>query len=632
MAWYDAAYTYRRAITVDNTGLATTLSQFQVQISLTSGNFDFTKPLTDGSDLRVTDSDQVTLIPYWVQAYDHVGQTATIWVRVPSIAASSTHTIYLYYGNATPATFTLPPTGQFHRPTTAVHSGLGENMVYDAATSKYYVVYMTTSSPTAIALSSATSPSGPWTDLGNILTVGGSWDSVTVYAPCLFLDSGTWYLYYSGSANTPNADSIGYATASAVTGPYTKYGSNPVITYAGAGWETKRACEPYVYYSSILSKYVCLYMGDSTGGSTPTETVGYATASSPAGPWTKYASNPALPLGSGAAIDGKTVADPWCVEMGGVAYIGYTGSPAVNNQWCLCLAVTTDYVTFTKVGSLYGLGALSTDWDDWNAFRGGPLLVSGTWYLPYTGSTIAAPGSYGWAVASMPATSTAAGYDPWCVLDFFDDFPGSSVNNDSWGHPTYLSGEGGTATVASSILTTSAVSGGIRTEVGRRLVQPGQRIEMRVAHPDFTANNTNIAAEHGLGYDDDSQFARIHDYNTTTWQGQASATGGGGSTVSLTPTADTSYHIHIINWVSDTNVTFQVDGSTAQSLTTNLPNQPLKPWLYDLSISGAETQTVDWVRVRKYAATDPSTSVGSQTSNAASPFPPWPRFQPLLRM
>lgn len=623
MAWYDPGYAYRRTVTVDNTGLATALSQFQVQISLTSGNFDFTKPLTDGSDLRVTDSDQMTLIPYWVQSYDHVAQTATIWVRVPSIAASSTHTIYLYYGNATPATFTLPPTGKFTRPASSVHSGLAENMVYDAATSKYYIVYQSVSS--GINLSSATSPAGPWTDLGTILTVGsgGQWDAGIVYAPCLFLDSGTWYLYYSGAVSTPTDDSIGYATASSITGPYSKSVSNPVIPFSGVAstWNRYRSCEPYVYHSTILGQWVCLYMGDATGTSNPVETVGYATASSPGGPWTNYASNPVIPLTSNAT-DSAITADPWCVEIDGKAYIGYagtheTGSP--TGQAKEHVAITSDFVTFGKLGVVYGIGAMNADFDNWNAFRGGPLLVSGVWYLPYTANTQAAPTSYNWAVASMPAVSTAEGFPPWCVLDFWDDFPGTSLDTDAWRQSTYQAGEGGSATVASSVLTlTASTANTHHTLVGTRDFGVGYVLESRAQHPTFSAGNGNIYNPHGLGYDGDLEMFRFHDNATTDWAiGTFDGTNYVNSTLPVA--ADTSYHTFKTAWKTATTVDFSIDGGTPQTVTWAGSAGGVKPWMQAWpQTGGASTLAVDWVRVRKYAATDPSTSVGSQTTNAGA--------------
>jgi hypothetical protein len=53
---------------------------------------------TDFSDLMFTDSDQVTPIPFWIESYS-TSVSASVWVKVPSIPASSTKTIYMYYGN-----------------------------------------------------------------------------------------------------------------------------------------------------------------------------------------------------------------------------------------------------------------------------------------------------------------------------------------------------------------------------------------------------------------------------------------------------------------------------------------------------------------------------------------------------
>jgi hypothetical protein len=58
---------------------------------------------SDFGDIRFTDSDGVTLLPYWVE--DKVdGNYAKVWVKVPSIPASpSQATIYIYYGNSSAA-------------------------------------------------------------------------------------------------------------------------------------------------------------------------------------------------------------------------------------------------------------------------------------------------------------------------------------------------------------------------------------------------------------------------------------------------------------------------------------------------------------------------------------------------
>ena len=91
---FNPSWTRRRAITIDNTLNTNNLNDYQVNI-----NVDYTPSMkSDFSDLRFTDSDGLTLIPYWVESY--VSQvSAVVWVKVPSIPASSTTTIYMYYGH-----------------------------------------------------------------------------------------------------------------------------------------------------------------------------------------------------------------------------------------------------------------------------------------------------------------------------------------------------------------------------------------------------------------------------------------------------------------------------------------------------------------------------------------------------
>ena len=94
-------WAYRRTIAVSNPSIAE-LTNFQVKIDLSNLTpaFNFANTNSDGSDLRITSDDQVTEIPFWIEEWNAVGNTATIWVKVPSIPTTGT-TIYLYYGNTT---------------------------------------------------------------------------------------------------------------------------------------------------------------------------------------------------------------------------------------------------------------------------------------------------------------------------------------------------------------------------------------------------------------------------------------------------------------------------------------------------------------------------------------------------
>ena len=97
-AWLSG-WGYRRAITISNTGNANTLTGYQVLVTLdTASLISAGKMRSDGGDIRFTDSDGTTLLSYWIESGINTASTK-VWVKVPSIPASSTKTIYLYYGN-----------------------------------------------------------------------------------------------------------------------------------------------------------------------------------------------------------------------------------------------------------------------------------------------------------------------------------------------------------------------------------------------------------------------------------------------------------------------------------------------------------------------------------------------------
>jgi len=60
--WFNPAWAYRNPTTINNPG-GVSLSNFQAHVLLDS-SFDFTKAKSDGSDIRFTASDGITLIPF----------------------------------------------------------------------------------------------------------------------------------------------------------------------------------------------------------------------------------------------------------------------------------------------------------------------------------------------------------------------------------------------------------------------------------------------------------------------------------------------------------------------------------------------------------------------------------------
>ena len=98
-AGWLTGWKYRRAITISNTQNANTLTNYQVLITLDTQSLILAgKMRSDAGDIRFTDSDGATLLSYWIES--GINTTSTnIWVKVPSIPASSTKVIYVYYGN-----------------------------------------------------------------------------------------------------------------------------------------------------------------------------------------------------------------------------------------------------------------------------------------------------------------------------------------------------------------------------------------------------------------------------------------------------------------------------------------------------------------------------------------------------
>lgn len=91
-----AGATYRE-ITIDNTGGAAK-TDWPVQVALTSADFTFADVESDGSNLEFRATDGSTELDYWRQDWDSVGETGTLWVKVPSIGAGATATVRMYYG------------------------------------------------------------------------------------------------------------------------------------------------------------------------------------------------------------------------------------------------------------------------------------------------------------------------------------------------------------------------------------------------------------------------------------------------------------------------------------------------------------------------------------------------------
>lgn len=628
MAWYNLAWPKRKPITIAGSS-AGALTHYSVNISVTYA----AGMLADFTDLRFTDTDGVTPIPYWIESYV-ASTSASVWLCVPAIPADpETATVYMYYGGSNLA-YTLPPTSLATRPATAVGDGLAENMVYDSVGEKYYVV-TTHAVSGPIHLWRADAPTGPWTDLGTILDVGsaGTWDDSIVYAPHLFKDGSTWYLYYSGGPDAGGDDHcIGYATSSSPEGPFTKYASNPVLSNSNAVgyFDRYRACEGYVFKRGE-GDYQLWYMGDAGSGATQVETVGFATAPAATGPWTKQqTTTPAIGLGAAGEFDATTVADPFVYgPLNGLYYVFYTcGNRAAGAlPWNIAVATTSDFVTFRKMGPIYSHGVYD-EWDNFSAFRGAITYdaPSGNYYMPYTG-TDRGNTYWKWGVATMQANPADFRFKADQALAFFDHFPGVSLDASHWAAQTTAQS---IVAVADSVLTLTAtrIDGGIGSLGGRREFWNGYLIVVRAKHT--ASGGGNKATE--VGFSDEYQrmpTARIYGFNSTKFIKGTVQISGANTAADMTESLDANYHDHYIWLKSTSEVDYKLDSGSWQTVVATLPDAGMLPWLMIYDGGASPRLDVDSVLVRKYVEPEPVPSIGTEEtlpspSQMRAPF--WGRF------
>lgn len=280
--------------------------------------------------------------------------------------------------------------------------------------STYYAVYMSWAEiPNRIRLATASSPAGPWTAWGVIHEFSDvAWAPGTadgIYAPEIIEEGGTFYLFYSICNTSTGADGhIGYATASAITGPYTDHGSAVLSPGAGGAWDSLRVCEPSVFVRD--GTWHMAYMGDkATFGLN--EQVGIATASSAAGPWTKAAGNPLVAYGTAGEWDDELIADPFLWWENGYWWMWYSGGGngdgSGTRPWSMGLAYASDPEgAWTKHpdNPVLTNGGAGT-WEEKAAWRGSVFRdTDGSYHVVYGGLNAALSAAKG-GNATLTVTS-----------------------------------------------------------------------------------------------------------------------------------------------------------------------------------------------------------------------------------
>jgi hypothetical protein len=102
LTWWDANYGKRIKVSLNNLDQANSFTDIPVLIKLDSSKLNYADLLANGDDIRFTLNDHTTTLSYSIDTWNTSG-TSYIWVKVPSIVASTEMDIYMYYnyGSAT---------------------------------------------------------------------------------------------------------------------------------------------------------------------------------------------------------------------------------------------------------------------------------------------------------------------------------------------------------------------------------------------------------------------------------------------------------------------------------------------------------------------------------------------------
>ncbi len=99
--WFDDDWSHRQTVTVDSSLTNSDLSDFAVLIDGSGFGSDFWNTVNlDGSDIVITANDGITILDREIVSIDTVAQTLELYVRVPTLSASTDTELKVYYGNA----------------------------------------------------------------------------------------------------------------------------------------------------------------------------------------------------------------------------------------------------------------------------------------------------------------------------------------------------------------------------------------------------------------------------------------------------------------------------------------------------------------------------------------------------
>ena len=106
-----AGYDSRVPISISGSSIFGNVTDFPVYLDMSdlpAGVFSAAQ--SDGDDIRVTESDGLTEVPFELVTFDQGGQTGELHFKAPSLDISTTSVFYLYYGHATATAYATSDT------------------------------------------------------------------------------------------------------------------------------------------------------------------------------------------------------------------------------------------------------------------------------------------------------------------------------------------------------------------------------------------------------------------------------------------------------------------------------------------------------------------------------------------
>lgn len=238
------------------------------------------------------------------------------------------------------------------------------------------------------------------------------------------LFNGTYHMWCENKTGKNNSGGISYFTSA--DGLTWTLGSATALDKGGGGaWDSQDVASPVVTY--LGGVWYMLYEGRQTAGQQGQ--MGLATASSPAGPWTKDAANPVFVGRSGKWDEAELVLDD-LVRIAGTYHLFYHAKNA-GGYWGNGVASSSDLITWTRQehsqltgrnqaytlmrlgGTQYG-SAIAIDEADGNVklFRGfGDAATQTSEYFPFASPnlTSASAATTGDTTASWSVSTDVAG-------------------------------------------------------------------------------------------------------------------------------------------------------------------------------------------------------------------------------